>query len=334
MKRILIIINKAFEADAALSAIFDPDICHPDLDFGKSGPRVFDLVKDELRYPWDFNQGAGRPRAVFKTRNFQYEIWCVQNIMTPPVDNTNSMYYSYSYQKVADFPKILNYSTEPVVMVAAFGTAGCPTEVSKNGGLVIGSNAFIYDVPPPAASNPPTPSVSRYESDQFGKLLSSIVNPELFAQLNLALAPLYMRLYFELKTLLPSIDPAPNFPLVADPSIVAVSDMNIVSYAQFATADAAALKAYSNAYPPPINPPVPPANYNIPYSVETTHGLIRLQADCDNFMFISCITDRYAYFNNEVTPRASAENFACAFNGGIFLSWFLPFLDKHAALVC
>lgn len=142
-----------------------------------------------------------------------------------------------------------------------------------------------------------------------------------------------MRFFFEQQALLPSINPAPNFPLVADPSIVAVSDMNIVSYAQFATADADALKAYSKKYPPPLNPPVPPANYNNAYSVETTHGLIRLQATCDNFMFISCITNRDAYFNNEVTPRVGAQNFACAFNGRIFLSWFLPFLDRHASLV-
>ncbi|MDR3714755.1 MAG: hypothetical protein P4L51_18220 [Puia sp.] len=147
MKRVLIIINRAFEADAALSAIFDPTICHPDLDFGKKRARVFDLIKEELRYPWDFEQGAGRPRVVLKTKNYRYEIWCIQNIMTPPTDNSDSMYYSYSYQKVADFPKILAYSSDPVAMVVAFGTAGCPTEVSKNGGLVIGSNAFIYDVP-------------------------------------------------------------------------------------------------------------------------------------------------------------------------------------------
>jgi hypothetical protein len=333
MKRVLIIINKAFEADAALSAIFDPDICHPDLDFGKKDGAVFNLVRDKLRFPWDFDQGAEKPRVVFKTKNFQYEVWCIQNIMTPPPNNADPMYYSYSYQKVADFPKILEYSTVPVVMVVAFGTAGCPTEVSKNGGLVIGSNAFIYDVPAPSPSNPPTPPIPRYESDQFGMLLPSTVNPTLFAQLNLGLAPLYMHLYFELKALLPSINPAPNFPVVADPSIIAVSDMNIVSYAQFATADSAALKAYSNAYKPPVNPPVPPANYNTAYSVETTHGLIRLQAKCDNFMFISAITDRDAYFANEVTPRASAQNFACAFNGGVFLSWFLPFLDKNAVLI-
>ena len=51
------------------------------------------------------------------------------------------------------------------------------------------------------------------------------------------------------------------------------------------------------------------------------------------FMFISAITDRDAHFNQEDVPRASAQNFSCAFNGGIFLSWFLPFLEANRALL-
>jgi len=333
VKRILIIINKSWEADAALSAIFNDDICHPDLDYKVKKGRVFTLDRKNLDFPRTQVQGAGTPRAVFTTANYQYELWCIQNIMTPqPKGNTDPLYYSNSYQKSMDFPKILQYSSDPVAMVVAFGTAGAPTEVSKNGGLVIGSNAFIYDVPPAAPPAPPTPG-QKYERPQFGQLLSSSVNPKLFDRINLGLGSLAMHLYFELKTLLPPINPAPNFPLVVDPSIVAVSDVNITSYGQFATADPAALKAYANVYKPPVNPPVPPPDYNTPYSVETTHGLIRLEAGCKKFIFISAITDRDAYFNNEVTPRASAQNFSCAFNGGVFLSWFLPLLERNHALV-
>jgi hypothetical protein len=319
MKRVLIIINKSWEADAALSAIFNDDICHPSLDYKKAAG-IFTLQRNILDFPRERDQGSPTPRAVFTTANYQYELWCIQNIMTPqPKGNTDPLYYSNSYQKSVDFPKILAYSAEAVAMVVAFGTAGAPTEVSKNGGLVIGSNVFIYDVPHQL------PVYPKYDRPEFGQLVPSSVAPKLFDRLNLGLSPLAMHLYFEGKALLPPINPAPNFPLVADGSIVAVSDVNIASYADFATADPDALAAYSKAYPPPKSP--------VAYSVETTHGIIRLEAGCANFMFISAITDRDAYFNQEDVPRASAQNFSCAFNGGIFLSWFLPCLESNYALV-
>jgi len=337
VKRVLIIINKSWEADAALSAIFNDDICHPDLDYKAKSGGVFTLDRKTLDFPRTEAQGSRTPRSVFSTANYRYELWCIQNIMTPqPDSNPDPLYYSNSYQKSVDFPKILQYSSDPVAMVVAFGTAGAPTEVSKNGGLVIGSNAFIYDVPPAPLPAPPTPPPvpgPKYKRPQFGQLLPSSVNPKLFDRINLGMAPLAMHLYFELKTLLPPINPAPNFPLVAGPGIVAVSDVNITNYGQFATTDPAALKAYATLCKPPVNPPVPPPDYNTPYSVETTHGLIRLEAGCKNFIFISAITDRDAYFNNEVTPRANAHNFSCAFNGGVFLSWFLPLLERNRELV-
>lgn len=319
MKRVLIVINKSWEADAALSAIFNDDICHPNLDYKKAGG-IFTLQRNLMDFPRERDQGSPTPRAVFTTANYQYELWCIQNIMTPqPKGNTDPLYYSNSYQKSVDFPKILAYSAEPVAMVIAFGTAGAPTEVSKNGGLVIGSNVFIYDVPHQL------PVYPKYDRPEFGQLLPSEVTPKLFERLNLGLAPLAMHLYFEGKALLPPINPAPNFLLVADGSIVAVSDVNITSYADFATADPDALAAYNKGHPPPQSP--------VAYSVETTHGIIRLEAGCANFMFISAITDRDAYFHQEDVPRASAQNFSCAFNGGIFLSWFLPFLESNRALL-
>lgn len=50
MKSVLTIINKSWEADAALSAIFNDDICHPSLDYKKAGG-IFTLQRNILDFP-------------------------------------------------------------------------------------------------------------------------------------------------------------------------------------------------------------------------------------------------------------------------------------------
>ena len=95
--------------------------------------------------------------------------------------------------------------------------------------------------------------------------------------------------------------------------------MNTNSYADFDASDKEALTDYNK-----LNKATEPA-----YSIETTHAVIRCESKCDNFIFISAITDRDAYFDNEVTPRSHAQNFSAAFNGGVFMNWFVPFLFSY-----
>lgn len=72
---------------------------------------------------------------------------------------------------------------------------------------------------------------------------------------------------------------------------------------------------------------MPSANYYMPYSVEITRGLIRFHVGCNTFLFISCLTDRDGYLDNEATPRSSAKkvlpvpSMAGCFFPGSCLSW-------------
>jgi hypothetical protein len=54
--------------------------------------------------------------------------------------------------------------------------------------------------------------------------------------------------------------------------------------------------------------------------------LLREKIQVKKFIFISAITDRDAYFDNEDLPKSHAQNFSASFNGGVFLNWFIPLL--------
>lgn len=65
-------------------------------------------------------------------------------------------------------------------------------------------------------------------------------------------------------------------------------------------------------------------------SVETTHGIIRLASNAP-FAFISGITDRLNHFSDDVSAKdgkgndkTEAQNFAAAFNIGVYLASMLP----------
>jgi hypothetical protein len=305
-ERILIICNKSWETDALLSAIFNDEFRFGDLDFD-----IFSIRSLVLR--WDKKlQGAPQPRLILDTERYQFEIWCIQNIMTPNPNSSDTYYYSRSIQKAIDFTKIVQFDKgKKVNMVVAFGTGGVPTEVSKNGSIVIGSNIFVYD------ASPELPADKKYFRSDFGKLIPSDINSLYFDQLNIGLSTLSVKMYFEKKALVPPINPSPYCQIFADKTIVAVSDVNVKSYADYKTADKAALDAYAVL-----------KSTAVPYSVETTHGLTRLETEKSNFIFVTAVTDRDAYFDNEVTPRSSAQNFSCCFNGGLLISWLIPFMNK------
>ncbi len=310
MKRIIIVINKNWEADAAFAALFNPDF-KSDLpaavqNFWKT------LTPAGLDYPHTRDQGIPKPAVTFTAGELSLEIWCLNNIMTPRPAGADSYYYSYSGQKAKDMGKIVAYSADPILLVTAFGTAGVSSELSKNGSVMVGARVFPYN-----AGKAPAPW--NYDSKDFGTLVDSAVSPYLFDQINIGLGTIGMKYYFDTSVLTPPQSPSTTFQVIADKELIAVGDMNTSSYVDFGTNDPAAV-AQCTAYLK--NNGQADLHY---YSVETTHGIIRTEILCDNFLFISCITDRYKYFDNEVTPKVHAQNFTAAFNGGLFLNWFIPF---------
>ena len=112
------------------------------------------------------------------------------------------------------------------------------------------------------------------------------------------------------------MNPARKQILVAASNYTAVGVVNITNYDDYAWADEEALRAFRDACKehrerPPIG------------SVETTHGVIRLQSETP-FIFISGITDRIGHFNMEVGPRPYAQNFVAAHNAGVVAAWLIP----------
>lgn len=138
MKRVLIIANKSWEAEPILNALLNVKFRPA----GLTNP-------DTLDYPRKKNQGEAFPNATWNIDDKRVELWCVEHIMTPCPDiKTFPGYYSSSAQKNIDLPKIFNYSTDEISLVIAFGTAGYPVGISKNGSIIIGSNVFIYNTHP------------------------------------------------------------------------------------------------------------------------------------------------------------------------------------------
>jgi hypothetical protein len=158
----------------------------------------------------------------------------------------------------------------------------------------------------------------QYKTNLFGQVVNSTISSDFFDTLNIGMSRLSSKLYFETAALAPPNNPNGIFPFFADRDIVAISDFNIKSYADFKTCDAAAVDAFNKIKKEQKLP-------QTAYSVDTTHSLIRLESGCDRFIFISAVTDRLAYFDYEVTPRVLAQNYCASFNGGLFLSWFIPY---------
>ena len=95
--------------------------------------------------------------------------------------------------------------------------------------------------------------------------------------------------------------PAGNF--------VALSEVNITNYDDYAWTDRLAFERFRS------EDPTAPVG-----SIETTHGLIRIMSDAP-FIFVSGITDRLGYFNQDLGPRTVAQNFVAAHNAGIAVIW-------------
>ena len=195
--------------------------------------------------------------------------------------------------------------------VVAFGTAGFPGEESYNGCVFVGANTFIHD---PFSDD--LRNETYWHSEQTGRLIGlSSLSAELFNP-DCRLFDESLKSQVESRFLAPPMNPARKQILVAASNYTAVGVVNITNYDDYAWADEEALRAFRDARKehrerPPIG------------SVETTHGVIRLQSGAP-FIFISGITDRIGHFNMEVGPRPYAQNFACAHNAGVVAAWLIP----------
>lgn len=309
MKRILVICNKQWEADPVLFAILEK----------KVNPAFTAILWQSVSVPLPptHDWRTPRPRAILRFPTADpnvaaaayVEIWCIEDWMDPTKSSSSSE------EKARILPSMLGWANpdapQPADYVIAVGTAGFPNPGTYNGSVVIGANAFIFDGHP--AGDPKT---ANRDSGWSSPLIGAAIPPT-FAIPNFFVPALMepWRFQAEARFIRPPMAAAPEPIILCAGIYTAVGVVNVTNYDEYVWADVDALAALKAAQP-----------HLAAGSVETTHGVIRAVSDPIPFLFVSAITDREGAFNMEVGARAYAQNFACAHNAGIALSWFLPYL--------
>jgi hypothetical protein len=248
-----------------------------------------------------------QPRLIYNLGGVQVEVWCISDLLR----NSGAAYQSSSEEKMKVLPGAFNYSTIPVGLVVAVGTASsgpfCPPykQDNVNGSVVIGSRVFMHDAHPASNPNP----YSAWRCDYFDTLMTSSVPDSAWKPLG--------GTKLETALLTPPDNPATNAPhIYTNGAYVAIGDVNVTDYTEYSIKDLEAGDAFLAQCQ---------GNQN-GVSLETTHGLIYATArDYGNgtpppFLFVSGITDRYTMFNIDVNQRVYAQNQSCAHNVGVVVA--------------
>jgi len=293
MKTIYVVANKNWEVEPLIAAMVSSEIRPLRLLF------LSTLNSQHAGIAYISNQ----PRAIIEFKDIngcvslQVYVWCIQDLMSSdPAVSTSS-----SQEKYRVLPSIFKLPDIKPDFVIAMGTAGFLNQI-LDGSVVIGSEFFIHN------GHPDNPK-SHLESNLFGQLLNSNVNPSLFSIFSND-----FRNQVEPKFIpVPNNTPAKSV-CISAPVYVALSSVNVTDYNEYNWVDNEAIQEYNSTK----------AKHPIG-SVETTHGVIKL---CTNLpiIFVSAITDCEGRFNIDVTPT---QNYVPAFNAGIVLGQFLVNLNDY-----
>jgi hypothetical protein len=172
----------------------------------------------------------------------------------------------------------------------------------------LGTAVFLHDAHP-NSENP----LSTWNGPS-DKLISSTITPELFAQFASFDAASALLHFLPLKR---NVSDAPV--ITVGFTDVALGTLNVTNYGEYKYKDPEVVAAYASS-----------GNNSRPVSIETTHGLIRLSCPEAPFIFLSTITDRFTYFDADVSgiPLNDAQNTAAAYNAGVTLRWMLANIDR------
>ncbi len=320
MKRLIIIANKAWECHPAMAAMFDAKFA-----FNKEMLKPSMLIS--CSFPYSAVPGALCPRAKWTDTAGYYtvELWCLENIMqvyTKPVNpaappkTDEQRYYSSSSNKADALSSLFQQlSLTSDDLVVAYGTAGYPSLTSINGSVVVGATNFIYNCfPEDANTQTGTAVYSNYAANVQTLLCPPTIPSGWFDRLSIALTDAVeqpIAKFFRTRWLNTPNNPAAYPSVFYNTDYVALSNINVTDYGRYKYFDEKGLYAAKAQI----------GSAEI-MSVETTHGVIRHCAGINtNFVWVSAITDRAGFFDEEVATRAEAQNFAAAFNGGVFLNF-------------
>ena len=287
-RRLLIIANKWFEVDPLLAVIWN----------GQARPPQIQDITD-IAWPSASEARPGdmvvRPRCALSLGRWAIEIWCIQDLMNPFISSSSTA------EKARVLPLIFSYGAPPSTVIA-FGTAATPSDESFNGSVAVGARIYMHD----AHADSPNPA-STWHNPRMDKLIPSDFPAEFFDQLK---TDSYLRENIAKRLLAAPANPAKEAALLIDERGTAVSTVNITDPGEYDKIDpkSAALCEASGGKPV--------------LSVETTHGVIRVQTEAP-FLFVSGIANRMLHYGDE-NKGAYRQNFAAAHNAGIALAWALP----------
>lgn len=314
-QRIVAVINKSWEADPIINALLHekvrPPLTHK---AGKASFSDFQFVNHPFLIdakPIDNPDPPARPRLTFRCHHADaeaaIEIWCLQDLMNPAARSSSSA------EKWRVLPRIFAQGVPDLVI--ALGTAGMVDLGKSNGAVVIGSQVFIHN---PYAENVPPGTVLPAPLWTDQRLNQLIASP---SQKSIDFRTMADDVRFKAETrfLKTPIDPADPPVVLAGHGFCSLGVVNVVDYDHYFWADKRAVAAFRQA-----------GQAGVIGSVETTHGLIRLQTEAP-FLFVSGVTDDDGRFDAQVTPRVYAQNFVAAHNAGIALCYLLEAVTEQLA---
>lgn len=308
-KKIIVIANKSWEADPMVNAILHEKVRlkifsefkivnHPFL-IDKKDKKITDpnpLPRITFKYIIPAVESKVKEEAKPKIE-CTIELWCLQDIMNPNVSSSSTV------EKWRVLPRIFE-TASPIDLVIAFGTAGIVDLGSCNASVVIGSKVFIHN---PYYSEEDEPPTDLWTNPNLDKTIAS-------KQIDFSLIPDVIRNKAETKFLRTPLQPADPPVILAGHGFHSLGIVNVQNYEHYIWADKRAIDAFRKA-----------GNKGVIGSVESTHGLIRLQLQKNDipFLFVSGITDEDGKFDAQVTPRVYSQNFVAAHNAGITLCYLL-----------
>jgi hypothetical protein len=293
--RIVLVANRAFEADPLIAVVGDDAARSPSLDTPRD-------VMWPRRKPQQLADIIVKPRCLIDvdaqgTPPATVEIWCLDDLMSQQVDHSGSDNKALALSKIAALGS-------PPDGVIAFGTGAFPGAISNNGSVAVGSTIFIHD----AAGGQ-----SRWSwPDQMEKLIPSRT-PAAFCSSLAADAQTLKSIRDKMLTV--PVNPAVNLQLIVAANAVAISSVNIASRADYAKIDNDAIAGARADGGTNIN------------SVETTHGVIRAQWPDAPFVYITGIPNRLGSFAEEANNNYP-QNFVAAHNAGVVASYLVSLFAR------
>ncbi len=289
--KVVVLANKWWEAVPLVSVLQHAREIKPEF----SGcPSAFDIL--EYRQP---RESVNGPRLRCVIDGSAVEVWCLEDLI-PKGRNTSSS--SEKEKALREFDaKRLNDAS----LVIAFGTAAAPIH-EFNGNVVVGCRVFVFD-----AHNEEDGS-EFVTSDRCGVIVNStaeqlLQDPRFVASVAEA----------EIRLLKASNNSSPVPAVHMSPSYVSVGVVNVSDSQAYEDVDRQALEQFSKI-----------SDGLKVLSVETTHGLIRLNTD-KPFLYVSGIVNEVGAFAEEVKSKRYAQSFAASHNAAVSLAWMLPIVCQR-----